>query len=285
MAPEGSGGAHRTPRSERPDTSPYGRSSAGENVLSKLVTPLRWGIGGIKKTVRGLLGTPTSHDHVATNATASPVQPAAPQVPLNDEAGGNSDLLDVLKQRRGNALTREEANAFMNLLQGAGAGTGNAEAGGAGWVAPVMPPPAPVGLFQTPSSAGPSAARSPAANSDTAFSSIREYLQQNRRAPLTLPNARGVSRPAATGGWGGGGGGGGSGAGGGTPRGGTPASSYRNLYGTQQPVYSLQQPPSILGFSGPGSGARGVSGFGGAGVGNGTPRGGGNGNSYGGFGA
>jgi hypothetical protein len=52
MAPEGSGGAHRTPRSERPDTSPYGRSSAGENVLSKLVTPLRWGIGGIKKTVR-----------------------------------------------------------------------------------------------------------------------------------------------------------------------------------------------------------------------------------------
>ena len=173
----------------------------------------------------------------------------------------------------------------MNLLQGAGAGTGNAEAGGAGWVAPVMPPPAPVGLFQTPSSAGPSAARSPAANSDTAFSNIREYLQQNRRAPLTLPNARGVSRPAATGGWGGGGGGGGSGAGGGTPRGGTPASSYRNLYGTQQPVYSLQQPPSILGFSGPGSGARGVSGFGGAGVGNGTPRGGGNGNSYGGFGA
>lgn len=56
MAPqEGSGGPQRTPRrNDRPDSSPYGRSSGSENVLSKLVTPLRWGIGGLKKTVRTL---------------------------------------------------------------------------------------------------------------------------------------------------------------------------------------------------------------------------------------
>jgi hypothetical protein len=47
----GGGGPERTPRSARPDSSPYAR---GENVLRKLATPIRWGLGGLKKTVRSL---------------------------------------------------------------------------------------------------------------------------------------------------------------------------------------------------------------------------------------
>ena len=44
-----------------------------------------------------------------------------------------------------------------------------------------MPPPAPVGLFQTPMSLGPTVARSPAAadTTETPFSSVRQYLQQS----------------------------------------------------------------------------------------------------------
>lgn len=87
-----------------------------------------------------------------------------------------------------------------------------------------MPPPAAVGLFQTPSSAGPTAAAlGPAL--ETAFSNIRSYIQhanERRRAPLSLPNARGVSRHPALG-YGG-------------------ARGARSLYGAQDG----RMPPSLL---------------------------------------
>jgi hypothetical protein len=134
-------------------------------------------------------------------------------------------LLDALKQR--NNLTREETQEVISLLQRHGQGF-DAAADAAGPSTAAMPPPAPVGLFQTPSSAGPSAARSPAGPaSETAFSNIRSYIQhanaERRRAPLSLPNARGVSRHPALG-YGG-------------------ARGARSLYGTQEG----HRTPSLLG--------------------------------------
>ena len=157
-------------------------------------------------------------------ATRSAAQPA-PEVPRATQgAPSTANLLDALKQR--NNLTREETQEVISLLQRHGQGFAAADAPGPSTAA--MPPPAPVGLFQTPSSAGPSAARSPAGPaSETAFSNIRSYIQhanaERRRAPLSLPNARGVSRHPALG-YGG-------------------ARGARSLYGTQEG----QRAPSLLG--------------------------------------
>jgi hypothetical protein len=158
-------------------------------------------------------------------ATRSAAQPA-PEVPRATQgAPSTANLLDALKQR--NNLTREETQEVISLLQRHGQGF-DAAADAAGPSTAAMPPPAPVGLFQTPSSAGPSAARSPAGPaSETAFSNIRSYIQhanaERRRAPLSLPNARGVSRHPALG-YGG-------------------ARGARSLYGTQEG----HRAPSLLG--------------------------------------
>ena len=134
-------------------------------------------------------------------ATRSAAQPASEVPRVTQGAPSTANLLDALKQR--NNLTREETQEVISLLQRHGQGF-DAAADAAGPSTAAMPPPAPVGLFQTLSSAGPSAARSPAgAASETAFSNIRSYIQhanaERRRAPLSLPNARGVSRHPALG--------------------------------------------------------------------------------------
>jgi hypothetical protein len=149
-------------------------------------------------------------------ATRSAAQPA-PEVPRATQgAPSTANLLDALKQR--NNLTREETQEVISLLQRHGQGF-DAAADAAGPSTAAMPPPAPVGLFQTPSSGGPPPGRSPAGPaSETAFSNIRSYIQhanaERRRAPLSLPNARGVSRHPALG-YGG-------------------ARGARSLYGTQE---------------------------------------------------
>ena len=131
-------------------------------------------------------------------ATRSAAQPASEVPRVTQGAPSTANLLDALKQR--NNLTREETQEVISLLQRHGQGFAAADAPGPSTAA--MPPPAPVGLFQTPSSAGPSAARSPAgAASETAFSNIRSYIQhanaERRRAPLA-PQRRGrVSAPGA----------------------------------------------------------------------------------------
>ena len=157
-------------------------------------------------------------------ATRSAAQPASEVPRVTQGAPSTANLLDALKQR--NNLTREETQEVISLLQRHGQGFAAADAPGPSTAA--MPPPAPVGLFQTPSSAGPSAARSPAgAASETAFSNIRSYIQhanaERRRAPLSLPNARGVSRHPALG-YGG-------------------ARGARSLYGAQEE----HRAPSLLG--------------------------------------
>ena len=113
---------------------------------------------------------------------------------------------------------------MISLLQRHGASAEPAAVDAAGPSTSAMPPPAAVGLFQTPSSAGPTAAAlGPAL--ETAFSNIRSYIQhanERRRAPLSLPNARGVSRHPALG-YGG-------------------ARGARSLYGAQDG----RMPPSLL---------------------------------------
>ena len=103
--------------------------------------------------------------------STSPQQPAqqrpVPSVNTAGDGGGGgttSNLLDVLKQRKNHNLTREEADAVIQLLQGQGVREKAAvetEAAPSLTAPPStsMPPPPPVGLFQTPSSAGPIAPR------------------------------------------------------------------------------------------------------------------------------
>ena len=236
-------------------SSPYGGLPPGggdggssENVLNKIVTPLRWGIGGLTKTVRsrfhsprgrrskkksreedssahhaslpaqvrGFLGSPNAENEAGPSAAVPSTAPVAPEVRRTNDparhsprrappslfnpkrrrstsrlfrpkdaksdalafplatrsaaqpasevpratqgAPSTANLLDALKQRSN--LTREETQEVISLLQRHGQGVAAADAAGPSTAA--MPPPAPVGLFQTPSSAGPSAARSPA---------------------------------------------------------------------------------------------------------------------------
>ena len=202
--------------------------------------------------------------------------------------------MDVLKQRSGQSLSREEASALVGLINGSAHANGDAPAAfaapGAGGGS-MMPPPPAVGLFQTPSSAGPSAAAAPE-DGETAFSSVRQYLQQSnaerRQQVFSLPNARGVSRPAAVG-WGGA-----------PPRGhagGTapPTSAWRSYYGTPQQAHGgggtpAPQPQQHFALPGPSGGAQrgaggyggGYGGYGGGGYGGGDYGGGGMGTGFGG---
>jgi hypothetical protein len=225
-----------TPRSGG-RSSPYGglRPGGGDggdsnNALNKLVTPLRWGIGSLTKTVRGFLGSPSFENEAVPSAATPSAAPTnfepAVNAPRENQGGSSTaNLLDALKQR--NNLTREETQAVISLLQRQGA---SAEIAAFDAYAPstsAMPPPAPVGLFQTPSSAGPTAARSPGPAGETAFSNIHSYLrranEEKRRAPLSLPHARGASRYPALG-YGG-------------------ARGARSLYG----AHDGRMPPSLLG--------------------------------------
>jgi hypothetical protein len=186
--------------------------------------------------------------------STSPQQPAqqrpVPSVNTAGDGGGGgttSNLLDVLKQRKNHNLTREEADAVIQLLQGQGVREKAAvetEAAPSLTAPPStsMPPPPPVGLFQTPSSAGPIAPRSSdPAEEITPFSGIRDYLRQvnseRRRVPLALPNARGVLRRGATG---------------------VPVSGFRSLYGAD----SASQPPTLLGMASAGGNSRASSALG-----------------------
>mmetsp|Transcript_12781 Transcript_12781/g.54859 ORF Transcript_12781/g.54859 Transcript_12781/m.54859 type:complete len:1341 (-) Transcript_12781:53-4075(-) len=186
--------------------SPYGMDGevSGGQLLKNLVTPIRWGIGGITKTVRGLLGSPVEDAENAqnTNATSrqhTTAQPAQATGEREQRAGSQSGLLDELRRRQGQSgLTREEANAVISLLQrgdekaheGAGADLNRAA----------------TGLPQAAGAADLAATSSGAAAEETPFTGIRQYLQQTnaerKRALLSLPNARGVSKTSKMG-WGG----------------------------------------------------------------------------------
>ena len=117
--------------------------------------------------------------------STSPQQPAqqrpVPSVNTAGDGGGGgttSNLLDVLKQRKNHNLPREEADAVIQLLQGQGvrekAAVETEAAPSLTASVNFMPPPPPVGLFQTPSSAGPIAPRSSVTKEITPFSRVSE---------------------------------------------------------------------------------------------------------------
>ena len=235
--------------------------------------------------VRGLLGSPTDDAENAQNANVASRQHTAAQVSIESPrqlrdtcpniltlsdrasnlnllprsailqptqvtgerdqlAASQSGLLDELKRRQGQSgLTREEANAVISLLQredekareGAGSDLN----------------PAATGLPQTAGAADPAANPSTAGAEETPFTGIRQYLQQTnaerKRALLSLPNARGVSK-TSTMGWGGG-------------RSGVADASQvdgASLYGSRQP----SQRSTLLGASMRGAGVRRSAGFG-----------------------
>ena len=235
--------------------------------------------------VRGLLGSPTDDAENAQNANVASRQHTAAQVSIESPrqlrdtcpniltlsdrasnlnllprsailqptqvtgerdqlAASQSGLLDELKRRQGQSgLTREEANAVISLLQredekareGAGSDLN----------------PAATGLPRTAGAADPAANPSTAGAEETPFTGIRQYLQQTnaerKRALLSLPNARGVSK-TSTMGWGGG-------------RSGVADASQvdgASLYGSRQP----SQRSTLLGASMRGAGVRRSAGFG-----------------------
>ena len=235
--------------------------------------------------VRGLLGSPTDDAENAQNANVASRQHTAAQVSIESPrqlrdtcpniltlsdrasnlnllprsailqptqvtgerdqlAASQSGLLDELKRRQGQSgLTREEANAVISLLQredekareGAGSDLD----------------PAATGLPQTAGAADPAANPSTAGAEETPFTGIRQYLQQTnaerKRALLSLPNARGVSK-TSTMGWGGG-------------RSGVadaPQVDGASLYGSRQ----QSQRSTLLGASMRGAGVRRSAGFG-----------------------
>ena len=235
--------------------------------------------------VRGLLGSPTDDAENAQNANVASRQHTAAQVSIESPrqlrdtcpniltlsdrasnlnllprsailqptqvtgerdqlAASQSGLLDELKRRQGQSgLTREEANAVISLLQredekareGAGSDLN----------------PAATGLPRTAGAADPAANPSTAGAEETPFTGIRQYLQQTnaerKRALLSLPNARGVSK-TSTMGWGGG-------------RSGVadaPQVDGASLYGSRQP----SQRSTLLGASMRGAGVRRSAGFG-----------------------
>ena len=235
--------------------------------------------------VRGLLGSPTDDAENAQNANVASRQHTAAQVSIESPrqlrdtcpniltlsdrasnlnllprsailqptqvtgerdqlAASQSGLLDELKRRQGQSgLTREEANAVISLLQredeiareGAGSDLD----------------PAATGLPRTAGAADPAANPSAAGAEETPFTGIRQYLQQTnaerKRALLSLPNARGVSK-TSTMGWGGG-------------RSGVADASQvdgASLYGSRQ----QSQRSTLLGASMRGAGVRRSAGFG-----------------------
>ena len=235
--------------------------------------------------VRGLLGSPTDDAENALNANVASRQHTAAQVSIESPrqlrdtcpniltlsdrasnlnllprsailqptqvtgerdqlAASQNGLLDELKRRQGQSgLTREEANAVISLLQredekareGAGSDLN----------------PAATGLPQTAGAADPAANPSTAGAEETPFTGIRQYLQQTnaerKRALLSLPNARGVSK-TSTMGWGGG-------------RSGVADASQvdgASLYGSRQ----QSQRSTLLGASMRGAGVRRSAGFG-----------------------
>ena len=235
--------------------------------------------------VRGLLGSPTDDAENAQNANVASRQHTAAQVSIESPrqlrdtcpniltlsdrasnlnllprsailqptqvtgerdqlAASQSGLLDELKRRQGQSgLTREEANAVISLLQredekareGAGSDLN----------------PAATGLPRTAGAADPAANPSTAGAEETPFTGIRQYLQQTnaerKRALLSLPNARGVSKTSTMGGGGG--------------RSGVADASQvdgASLYGSRQP----SQRSTLLGASMRGAGVRRSAGFG-----------------------
>ena len=235
--------------------------------------------------VRGLLGSPTDDAENAQNANVASRQHTAAQVSIESPrqlrdtcpniltlsdrasnlnllprsailqptqvtgerdqlAASQNGLLDELKRRQGQSgLTREEANAVISLLQredekareGAGSDLN----------------PAATGLPRTAGAADPAANPSTAGAEETPFTGIRQYLQQTnaerKRALLSLPNARGVSK-TSTMGWGGG-------------RSGVadaPQVDGASLYGSRQ----QSQRSTLLGASMRGAGVRRSAGFG-----------------------
>lgn len=96
MQGEGPGGAQCTPRR----TVDGSRSPHGENVLSKLVTPLRWGIGGLKqglKQVRPLSFRPPDASRPAVDGLDStPLVPTKlPRARVRKEEERSRNLLQI----------------------------------------------------------------------------------------------------------------------------------------------------------------------------------------------
>lgn len=183
-----------------------------------------------------------------------------------------SRLVDILRESTGREnLSQEEAERELRSLLKRGRGdnetaamtTPAAEGPPIARAAPVpVASRAPTaGLTRTTPGDGQHYARDDEINVEDEApygDAMRSTSERRRAIGMALPNARGVSRPAAVG-WGG--------IGGGAPppqQSAPPANVYRSLYGAPQHGITPQRvpPQSLLGTSAPGSGLRGPIGYG-----------------------